>query len=358
MDPGAAGRGGRSTTIGVVLALRLHPDRQLRFHEEPIPEPGPDEALIRVTEVGLCGSDRHWLIDGGIGDAILDRPIVLGHEFAGVVETGDLRGRRVAADPAVSCRGCEPCRTGAENLCLNVRFAGHGPVDGALREYVAWPVASLVPIPDHLGNGEGALVEPLAVAIHAVDRAGVGVGARVAVIGCGPIGLLLVAVSRAAGATTVTASDPHRHRLDAAIDFGANAVVNADEFADDTAAILGTTSGRGFDVVFDAAGDPDAVDTAVAIARPGGLVVLVGIPSADRTTFTASVARRKGLTLVLSRRSTEDAFRRAAQVAAGGTIDLASLVSLRVPLRQGQAAFDALISRTGLKAIIEPGRPA
>jgi L-iditol 2-dehydrogenase len=341
-----------------VLALRLHPDRQLRFQDEPIPEPVPGEVLIRVTEVGLCGSDRHWLTDGGIGDAVLDHPLVLGHEFAGIVETGEERGRRVAVDPAVSCGECEPCRTGRANLCPNVRFAGHGTVDGALREFIAWPSASLAPIPDRLGPGEGALVEPLAVAIHAVDLGRVGAGARVGVIGCGPIGLLVVAICKAAGATTITASDPHRHRLDAAIHLGASDVIEAVETADDAAAILATTGGRGFDVVFDAAGDPEAVDTAIATARPGGLVVLVGIPSADRTSFTASVARRKGLTLVLSRRSTDDAVRRAARLAGDRTIDLAALVSLRVPLRQGQTAFDALNARTGLKVIVEPGRSA
>jgi L-iditol 2-dehydrogenase len=341
-----------------VRVLRLHPGGQLRFHDEPIPDPGPGEVLIRVTEVGLCGSDRHWLADGGIGDAVLDRPLVLGHEFAGIVDSGDKRGRRVAVDPAVSCGTCEVCRAGSENLCPNVRFAGHGAVDGALREYVAWPAASLVPIPDRLEPGVGALVEPLAVAIHAVDRGGVGAGARVGVIGCGPIGLLLVALCRAAGATTVTASDPHRHRLDAAARLGATNVVEAHASADDTRAILAATGGRGLDVVFDAAGDPEAVETAIATTRPGGVVVLVGIPSADRTAFTASVARRKGLTLVLSRRSTADAFRRAALLAANGTIDLASLVTLRVPLGEARRAFEALAEQTGLKAIVEPGRSA
>jgi L-iditol 2-dehydrogenase len=339
-----------------VLALRLHPDRQLRFHDEPVPEPGRGEVLVRITEVGLCGSDRHWLTEGGIGDAVLDRPLVLGHEFAGIVETGDQRGRRVAVDPSVSCGACEPCRTELANLCLNVRFAGHGTVDGALREFIAWPAAGLVPIPDDLGPGEGAMIEPLAVAIHATDVGRIGPGTRVGVVGCGPIGLMLVAVNREAGATTITASDPHRHRLEAAVHLGASHVIATAGSEDDTAAMLATTGGRGFDVVFDAAGDPEAVDTAIATARPGGLVVLVGIPSADRTTFTASVARRKGLVLVFSRRSTDDAFRRAVHLAAARTIDLAGLVSLRVPLSQSQVAFEALTARTGLKVIVEPAR--
>lgn len=338
-----------------MLALRLHPDRQLRLHDEPVPDPGPGEALVQVTAVGLCGSDRHWLLDGGIGDAILDAPLVLGHEFAGVVASGTLRGRRVAVDPAVSCGTCEPCRTGAPNLCLRIRFAGHGRTDGGLRDYLAWPEASLFELPDDLDDAEAALIEPLAVAIHGVDLGRVESGQTAAVVGCGPIGLLVVALSRLAGASTIVATDPQRHRLDAAAALGATRTIEARGSADDGAAVLAATGGRGFDIVFEASGEAAAVECAVTAARPGGQVVLLGIPPDDRTTFSASVARRKGLTLRLSRRSTPDSFRRAIGLAGARSIDLASLVTLRVPLAQGSVAFDALVRRDGIKAIIEPG---
>lgn len=337
-----------------MLALRLHPDRQLRIHDEPIPDPGPGEVLIRVTEVGLCGSDRHWLVDGGIGDAVLDAPIVLGHEFAGVVASGPWEGRRVAVDPAVRCGACEPCRTGAPNLCLEIRFAGHGRTDGALREYLGWPESALVPLSDRVETGVGALIEPLSVALHAVDLGAVTVGDSVGVIGCGPIGLLLVAACRSAGAATVVATDPLGHRRAAASRFGADRVIAANGVTDDGAEILAATRGRGLDVVFDVSGEPAAVETAVVGARAGGRVVLVGIPSIDRTTFTASIARRKGLTLVLSRRATPDAFRRAVDLAEAGSIDLASLITLRVPLTEAARAFESLTARDGLKAIVEP----
>lgn len=347
---------GRTLDNRRVLALRLHPDGRLRLQDEPVPEPAPDEALVKVTAVGLCGSDRHWLVDGGIGDAVLDAPLVLGHEFAGIVTTGALRGRRVAVDPAIACGRCEPCRTGAPNLCLDVRFAGHSRFDGGLREYVAWPVRDLHPLADSVTDVEGALVEPLSVAIHGLDLAGLQPGETAAVIGCGPIGLLLVALCRLAGAASIVASDPHRHRLDVATAMGADRVIAATERADeDGATFLATTGGRGFDVVFEVAGDPAAIDTAVAVARPGGRVVLVGIPSDDRTSFSASIARRKGLTFRLSRRSTPETFERAVALAAAHTIDLAGLVTLRVPLADGQRAFEALTDRSGIKAIIEPG---
>lgn len=336
-------------------ALRLHPDRQLRFHDEPVPEPGPGEVLIRVTAVGLCGSDRHWLVEGGIGDAVLDAPLVLGHEFTGIVASGPQRGRRVAVDPAVSCGACEPCRTDAPNLCLNMRFAGHGRTDGALREYLAWPKTSLYPLSDLIDDAEGALIEPLAVAIHGLDLALLGKGVTVGVIGCGPIGLLLVALSQSAGAGTIIATDPQRHRLDAAAAMGATRTIEAAESVDDGAAVLAATGGRGLDVVFEVAGEAAAVECAVAVARPGGQVVLLGIPPDDRTTFSASVARRKGLILKLSRRSTPDTFQRAVQLAEERTIDLAGLVTLRVPLANAAQAFDALVRRDGVKAIIESG---
>jgi L-iditol 2-dehydrogenase len=341
-----------------MLALRLHPGGELRSHDEPVPEPGPGDALVRVTAVGLCGSDRHWVVDGGIGDATLDRPLVLGHEFAGVAESGKHRGRLVAVDPAVSCEDCEACRAGAPNLCLRIRFAGHGREDGALRELIGWPERCLVPLPDTLDDAQGALVEPLAVAVHALDLAGRLRGATVGVLGCGPIGLLIAGLARTARAASVVAADPLAHRREAAMAMGATAVVEATPERDEVAAIVAASSGGGLDVVFEASGEQRAVDSAIDAVRAGGQVILVGIPAEDRTSFAASVARRKGLTLKLSRRSTPYAFRRAARLAQRRSVDLASLVTLRVPLHDAQRGFDALVSQAGIKVIVEPGARA
>jgi len=340
-----------------VLALRLHGRGDLRLHEEPVPEPGRGESLVRVTAVGLCGSDRHWFMDGAIGDAVVESPVVPGHEFAGVVEIGRDQGRLVAVDPAVPCERCEPCLTGASNLCPDMAFAGHGRTDGALREYVAWPDRFLYPLSDSITHEEGALVEPLAVSVYAMDLGGAVAGATVGVVGCGPIGLLLVALARAAGASAIVATDPDPQRLAAAAALGASTVLQATPEGRERAAALAATHGRGLDVVFEAAGEPNAVETAIQIVRPGATVVLVGIPSEDKTTFTASVARRKGLTIRISRRSTPDSFERAVQLVEGQQLDLASLVTLRVPLREAARGFDALVARTGNKVIVEPTAP-
>jgi L-iditol 2-dehydrogenase len=340
-----------------MLALRLHPDRRLRLHDEVIPTPGPGQALLRIRAVGLCGSDRHWLVDGGIGDATLLTPLVLGHEFAATVETGPLAGRRVAVDPADTCGTCDLCRGNRSNLCQAIRFAGHGATDGALREWMAWPEDCLYPVTDRLTDVEAALVEPLAVAIHAADLGHVTQSTSVAVIGSGPIGILLVALARRAGVSRVIATDPLRHRLDLATALGATETVQAS--ADEQArTILEVSGGQAPDLVFEVAGEPSAVEAAIGAAAPGGRVILVGIPPDDRTAFTASVARRKGLTLKLARRSTPDTFRRAVQLAESGELGLLRLVSDRVSLQDLPDALDRFVSRAGMKVIVEPAAPS
>lgn len=342
-----------------MLALRLHPDRRLRLHDEAVPEPAAGQALLRIRAVGLCGSDRHWMVDGGIGDAVLDAPLVLGHEFAAVVETGRLAGRRVAVDPADTCGTCALCRGNRSNLCQAIRFAGHGRTDGALREWMVWPERCLYPVADRVDDAEAALIEPLAVAIHALDLGQVREGTSVAVVGCGPIGVLLIALARRAGAAIVVAADPLRHRLELAATVGATVVIESSIAGDDAGAILDASGGSGLDVVFEVAGEGPAVEASVSAASPGGRVILAGIPADDRTAFTASVARRKGLTLQLVRRSTPDTFRRAVELAESGELGLARLISERVALQDAPLAMDRFVGRAGMKVIIEPGaRPS
>jgi L-iditol 2-dehydrogenase len=193
-------------------------------------------------------------------------------------------------------------------------------------------------------------VEPLAVAIHATDLAGPLSDRRVGVVGCGPIGLLLVALAGLAGARTIVAIDPLGHRLSAAAVLGATATIRPGPGSD--AAGVASES-RGLDVVFDAT-DDDTADLAVDLAAPGAEVVLAGIPSVDRISLRASVARRKGLSLKLVRRSTPGTFHRAVDLAERRVIDLASLVTLRVALPDAGRGFDALIARSGIKVIVEP----
>jgi L-iditol 2-dehydrogenase len=273
---------------------------------------------------------------------------VLGHEFAGVTESG----QRVAVDPAIACGQCEYCQAGNPNFCVALRFAGHAENDGALREYVTWPTRCLYPLPDSLTDADGALLEPLGVAIHAVDLAHVKPGMTVGVFGCGPIGLLTLQVVRVAGATRLFATDLPGvpHRLDAARTLGAQ-VLAADPHQAEAREILAATGNQGVDVAFEAAGDNAAVRAAIAAVKPGGKVILVGIPPEDHTMFTASTARRKGLTLKLVRRM-KHTYPRAIRLVESGRVDVRSLVTGRFPLEKAAEAFAVAARREGVKVVI------
>ena len=330
-------------------AARLHGAGDLRLAEEPEPETEPGQELVRVTAVGICGSDLHWWDEAGIGDAVITRPLVLGHEAAGVITAGPRRGTRVAIDPAITCGTCRPCRDGYRNLCARIRFAGHGDQDGALRDFLAWPSDLLHPLPDSVTDTDGALLEPLGVAIHALDLGHVRLGARAAVVGCGPIGLLLIAVLRAAGARHIAAFEPLPHRREAALRYGADVCLRPDILPGDLRELVG----EGADAVFEMAGTADAVTLSMAAARPGGRVVLGGIPSDDRIAFEASTARRKGLTIAMVRRM-NNVYGRAIALAAAGSFSLAPLVTDRFGLGSAGQAFGIAAKRSGLKVIIEP----
>jgi len=328
-------------------SIRLHGTGDLRIHDEPIPVVNEGEKLVRIKSVGVCGSDLHWFSEGEIGDEKLERPLVLGHEFAG--ETED--GQRVAIDPAIPCGNCEFCEHGHPNLCSSMIFAGHGKHDGALRQWMAWSEKSLFPIPDALSFADGAMLEPLGVAIHTVDLGKLKAGMTVGVFGCGPIGLLIIQVARAMGATNIIATDKLVHRVEAAKAFGASHTFLA-EAGHELEGIRAASNGRGVDVAFEAAGTQDAVDVSVAAVIPGGKVVLAGIPADDKTSFSASTARRKGLTIKLVRRM-KHTYPRAIGLVSKGLVDVRSLVTHHFPLEQASEAFRLAERREGLKVIID-----
>jgi L-iditol 2-dehydrogenase len=330
-----------------VKVVRLHGTGDLRIHEEPVPAAGDGEKLVRVKSVGVCGSDLHWFAEGSIGDAKLEHPLVLGHEFAGVTEDG----QRVAIDPAIPCGRCEFCEHGHPNLCDNMIFAGHGNTDGALREWMAWHEKSLFPIPHSISDDDGAMLEPLGVAIHSVDLGKLKAGMSVGVFGCGPIGLLILQVAKLSGAAQIFATDKLAHRVEAAKRFGATQVFSTSE-GRELEQIQAATKGRGVDVAFEAAGTQDSVDISFAAVASGGKVVLAGIPDDDRTSFSASTARRKGLTIKLVRRM-KHTYPRAIELVSKGLVDVRSLVTHRFLLEDAQEAFRVAERREGLKIIIE-----
>jgi len=331
---------------------RIHGAGDVRLHDEPLPTPASGEVLVKVTAVGLCGSDVHWFREGHIGGDRIEKPLVLGHEGAGVIQSGARRGERVAIDPAQPCGRCRHCEEGNPNLCEALRFAGHAPQDGTMRGHVAWPERCLVPLPPALSDVEGALLEPLGVAMYSVELGGVGPGMSAGVFGSGPIGLLVLQVAKAAGATRLFATDradvPHRLNAARALGAATFAVHDGGEAED----ILSATGGRGVDVAFEAAGDPGAVEAAVAAVKPGGRVILVGIPSEDRIAFTASTARRKDLLVRVVHRM-KHTYPRAIRLVESGRVDLRSLATHRFPLAAVAPAFAVAERREGIKVVLE-----
>jgi len=332
----------------------------MRVETVPCPEPVEGELLIRVRAVGVCGSDVHYFHDGGIGITKVTEPHELGHEFSGVVAAlgpgvdGPPVGTRVAVEPAIHCGHCEFCLEGHPNICPQVQFVSTPPLGGSLVEYLAHPAELVFPMPDAMDFADGAMLEPLGVAIHTVNLARLRPGDTVAILGSGPIGLLTLEVARLSGAAKAYATDLEPERLAAAQRLGASAVFQADG-ADPVAWISELTQGRGVDVVFEAAWAAETVGQAVAMVKPGGRVVIGGIPSgADAITYPASTARRKGLTIKMVRRM-KHTYPRSISLVQDGLVDVQSLITHRFPLEAASEAFELVDARADgvIKALIE-----
>ena len=329
-------------------AARVHGPADLRVERVPHPgAPGRGQVLLRVGVTGVCGSDLHSYLDARIGDTRIEAPLVLGHEFSGVVESvgpdaldGEHQllepGLRVAVDPAQPCGRCEFCEQGNPNLCRRLHFCGNYPDGGSLCEWMHMPARSCFRVPPELDDTEAALLEPLGVALHAVDLARVRVGSSAAVIGAGPIGLLILQVLRLAGAAPVFISDKLEWRLALAERLGGQPIHCGQCSA--VQRIHEATAGRGVDIVVEAAWADQSVNEAAQMARLGGRLVLVGIPSEDRLEMQASAARRKGLTIRMSRRM-KHVYPRAIQLVRERRVDLRCLVSHRFPLTRAAEAF-------------------
>jgi L-iditol 2-dehydrogenase len=318
-------------------AVFLHAAGDARVAPFNLREGAPGETLIDVAAVGLCGSDLHYYKDGGIGSAVIARPFVPGHEFSGWLSEdlpalGLARGALVAVDPNQACGQCGHCREGHPNLCPQVVFIGAPPHDGAMTERIWVPVSQIVPVPQDFSASDAVMLEPLGVAIHAVDLARPRLLERVALIGCGPIGLLILQVLRSAGAGEILACDPQPHRRALALKLGAS------KAGESVAEIADWTGGEGLPLVIEATNAPEGFRDAVRAARIGGRVVLVGIPDGDSYVVPASETRRRGLTIKFSRRMGH-VYPRAIELLALGKVDVEAVISHRFALAQGPDAF-------------------
>ena len=331
-------------------ALRYHDINDIRLEELPMPKTDQGGILLQTVSVGICGSDVHYYQEGTTGGFQLDHPLILGHEFSARIAEGPKKGHLVAADPALPCGNCEFCLEGNPNFCANLKFAGTEDTDGAMREFLTWPEEALFTLPENMTPQEGVMLEPLGVAIHAHRLGKTHPGMTIGVLGTGTIGLLTVQMARLGGAGRIFATDKLDSRLAVAHECGATDTLLAN--GTEAEQILAATNNRGLDVVFEAAGDDgSAVETAIQSVKNGGTIVLIGIPSKDETLFTASAARRRGVTIKLSRRM-KHTYPTAIKLVTHGMIDLDPLITHQFQVEDYQQAFETAANREGIKSFI------
>lgn len=337
----------------IVKAARLYGPRDLRVEEVPVPRLRPEEVLVRVRATAICASDWRLYTEGHAGGVPLPHPIIQGHEFAGEIAAlgegtaGPPIGTRVAVEPSWHCGTCDLCQAGRTNICRNVVFPSFPPRDGALAEYIACPAFSVCPLPENVSDIAGALTEPLGVALHAVRLARLDPNEQVVLLGAGAIGICTLLVLRAHGAGRVAVAEPVAGRQEWPRRLGATPIAaSARELLD---------AGFEADLVFECSGDNAAFEQALRLARPGGRVLVVGIPQPERVFFDMSIARRRELAVLFTRRSCNTLTEAVAMVA-GGKADLSPVSVRTFPLEQARAAMEMTGSRPGdaLRAVVLP----
>ncbi|MFJ7770299.1 L-idonate 5-dehydrogenase [Streptomyces sp. NPDC097107] len=328
-----------------MLGCVVHGAGDLRVEELPVPHPGPGEALVAVRYGGVCGSDLHYWRHGGVGDFRLEEPMLLGHEVVGsvvaygspdtVTDTpGPAAGTAVAVHPATPCGVCPECADGRRNVCRDTRYLGSAArvphVQGGFAARVVVPAEQLRPLPAGLDPRRAALAEPLSVALHAVRRAGDLTGRHLLVTGAGPIGCLVVAAAKAAGAAHVTVTDPLPAALEYARAAGADTLVRADAPED---------AGRPaeVDTAIEASGVAAGLDTCLRLVRRGGVVVQLGMLPPGQSPFAGNLVVSREIELRGAFRF-DDEFDEALELlAAEPAFD--ALVSTVVPVRDAESAF-------------------
>lgn len=311
------------------------------------PPPGPHEVLLRLAAVGVCGSDVHYYTTGRIGSQVVAYPFAVGHECAAIVERVGSAARRVrtgqlvAVEPAVSCGACDQCRAGRRHTCRTLRFLGcPGQMPGCLCEWLVMPEECCFPVPDGMSAELATLVEPLSIGLYAVQLAALKPGQPhvAAILGCGPIGLSVLHGLRAAHPDArVYMTDKLDGRLDHARRAGAAWTGNPE--GGDVVAAMSDVEPMAFDVVFECCGQQDAMDQGVKLLKPGGSLMLVGIPQTDRVSFSIDLMRRKELRLQNVRRQNE-CMQHAVDLAAARPSEIGAMVTHRYGFAETSAAFD------------------
>ncbi|SDO34227.1 L-iditol 2-dehydrogenase [Nakamurella panacisegetis] len=332
-------------------AAMLYGARDLRTTEMDIPALGDDDVLVQVAAVGVCGSDMHYYDAGRNGQNILRRPTVLGHEAAGVVVAKGPAaavpvGTRVAIEPAVGCGNCPTCRLGAYNICPTGTCFGSPPTHGTMTEYLVAPSRAAHPLPDTIDTITGSMIEPLAVAVWAVQRAQVAVGHRLLITGAGPIGLLVTQVARAAGAVEITVTDINDDRLAVAAQLGATRTINTARTPLDERPV--------HDRVIECTGNAAVLWSAIRTVTPHGRVTVVGQAQPSVDGLPLAVLQRFEIDLVTAFRYAH-AFPTAIALVESGAVDIERIITGRFTLDQAAEAVQAPVTDPRhLKVVVIP----
>lgn len=321
-------------------ALFIHGEKDLRLGELPEPAPTPGEYKLKVATVLVCGSDLHYYMEGKLGTRVVEKPQVPGHEISAWVwddraeEIGLKKGQLVAVEPSRFCRECDYCHRGLPHLCRNVRFHGSPPNQGAMTEFITAPGEAIIPLPDGLTPEQAAFLEPIGIGIHALRKADLQLADTVAILGCGPIGLILLQLARAHGAGAIYCADPLEYRARKALELG------ADKAGTSYQDIVGWMGGQGADLVLEATTSPNGFAEAVQLVRPAGRIVLVGIPTG--VTYNAMDAmpfRSKEPTVKICNRMGE-VYPEAIEMLRRGKVDAGAIITHRGTLEEGIALFE------------------
>jgi L-iditol 2-dehydrogenase len=340
-------------------AVYMHGTNEMVWKDVPVPVVKENEVLVKVDAVGICGSDVHYYQHGRIGNFVVEGDFILGHECAGeVVEIGTgvtklAVGDRVALEPGKTCGKCEFCKEGLYNLCPDVEFFATPPYHGVFTNYVTHPEDMCFKLPENVSNVEGALVEPLAVGLHATDQGGVKLGDTVVIYGSGCIGLVTLLASKAKGASKIIVVDVLENRLKTALRLGATHVINPKE-VDVIKTVEAITEGKGAHVVIDTAAAEVTVKQTVDVLRAGGTIVLVGMTVKDEVPFNfMKLMGKEGTFKTIFRY--RNLYPVAINAIASGAINVKDIVSHEFDFENTKEAFDFVVNNAKdvVKAIIK-----
>ncbi|MCX6302263.1 MAG: alcohol dehydrogenase catalytic domain-containing protein [Bacteroidia bacterium] len=341
-------------------AMMLTGIRQMEMKEVPDPVISNQmDVKIRISVVGVCGSDIHYYTRGNIGSQVVRYPFTVGHEGAGVVvETGSgvkrvKPGDSVAIEPAISCHECDQCLAGRPHTCRKLRFLGcPGQAEGCLSEYIVMPEESCFPLTGGLTKDHGSISEPLSIGIYSVKKAGDIRRARIAILGFGPIGMSVLLAAKAQSVKNIYVTDKIDERL--VIAGKESMTFTGNPLKKNIAEWIKKEEPLGLDAVFECCGQQEALDQAVDILKPGGKLIVVGIPETDRWTLGADSTRRKEISVFFVRREV-DCVGPALEMMKEGKINISSMITHRFPFVLTKEAFDLVAGYSNgvMKAMID-----